>query len=102
MAQSSANASPLDIAISGAGPGGLSAAHAMANRGFSVGIFDRAQFLRPIGAALGLAEHGYAALNAISPDLSKSTVQSHQSKATTAHAAKKRSNGSLQCNPPLH
>ncbi len=71
MTHSSANAAPLDIAIIGAGPGGLSAAHALANRGFSVGIFDRAQILRPIGAALGLAEQGYAALNAISPDLSK-------------------------------
>ncbi len=71
MTHSSANAAPLDIAIIGAGPGGLSAAHALANRGFSVGIFDRAQILHPIGAALGLAEQGYAALNAISPDLSK-------------------------------
>ena len=59
----------MDIAIIGAGPGGLSAAHALANRGFSVGIFDRAQVLRPIGAALGLADQGYAALNAISPEL---------------------------------
>lgn len=70
MSPSSANTAPLDIAIIGAGPGGLSAAHALANRGFSVGIFDRAQVLHPIGAALGLAEQGYAALNAISPELS--------------------------------
>ncbi len=71
MTQSSANAATLDIAIIGAGPGGLSAAHALANRGFSVGVFEQAQVLRPIGAALGLAEQGYAALGDISPTLSK-------------------------------
>jgi cation diffusion facilitator CzcD-associated flavoprotein CzcO len=32
----------LDIAIIGAGPGGLSAAHALTQRGFSVGIFEKA------------------------------------------------------------
>ncbi len=61
----------MDIAIIGAGPGGLSAAHALANRGFTVGVFEQAQVLRPIGAALGLAEQGYAALNDISPALSQ-------------------------------
>ena len=71
MTKSSANSAPLDIAIIGAGPGGLSAAHALANRGFSDGIFDRAQILRPIGAALGLSEQGYEALNNISLSLSK-------------------------------
>lgn len=71
MTQSSGNSAPLDIAIIGAGLGGLSAAHALANRGFSVGIFDRTQILRPIGAALGLAEQGYEALNNISLSLSK-------------------------------
>lgn len=70
MAASSESNSLLDIAIIGGGPGGLSAAHALANRGFSVGVFERAQTLRPIGAALGLAEAGYAALTDISPDLS--------------------------------
>lgn len=30
--------SPIDIAIIGAGPGGLSAADALANQGFSVGV----------------------------------------------------------------
>ena len=71
MTKSSANAASLDVAIIGAGPGGLSAAHALANRGFSVGVFERSQVLRPIGAALGLAEQGYAALSEISPALAK-------------------------------
>lgn len=69
MTASSESTSPIDIAIVGAGPGGLSAAHALANRGFSVAVFERAQALHPIGAALGLAEQGYAALKEISPDL---------------------------------
>lgn len=67
--QSSINTSPVDIAIIGAGPGGLSTAHALINRGFSVRIFEQAPVLRPIGAALGLAEPGYAALQEITPSL---------------------------------
>jgi len=63
------NSSILDIAIIGAGPGGLSAAHALANRGFSVGVFERAKALHPIGAALGLAEQGYQALANINHQL---------------------------------
>ncbi|MDF5721131.1 MAG: FAD-dependent monooxygenase [Rhizonema sp. PD37] len=59
----------FDIAIIGAGPGGLCAAHALANQGFSVGIFEQAHVLRPIGAALGLRDMGYAALAEISADL---------------------------------
>lgn len=60
----------LDIAIIGGGPGGLSAAHALANQGFSVGVFEKAKALRPIGAALGLAQQGYQALSDINPELS--------------------------------
>ncbi|WP_319419560.1 FAD-dependent monooxygenase [Pleurocapsa sp. FMAR1] len=60
----------LDIAIIGGGPGGLSAAHALVNQGLSVGIFERARALRPIGAALGLAQQGYQALSDINPQLS--------------------------------
>ena len=42
----------FDIAIIGAGPGGLCAAHALAKQGFSIGVFEQAHVLRPIGAAL--------------------------------------------------
>jgi salicylate hydroxylase len=59
----------FDIAIIGAGPGGLCAAHGLANLGFSVAVFERARALRPIGAALGLAEPGYQALGLINADL---------------------------------
>ena len=55
----------VDIAIIGAGPGGLAAAHALARLGFKVGVFERAQVLRPIGAALGMGDMGYAALDSI-------------------------------------
>ncbi len=59
----------FDIAIIGAGPGGLCAAHALAKQGFTIGVFEQAHVLRPIGAALGLGEMGYAALAEISTDL---------------------------------
>jgi salicylate hydroxylase len=61
----------FDVAIIGAGPGGLSAAHALAQLGFSVGVFERAQVLRPIGAALGMGDMGYAALAEIDAELAQ-------------------------------
>ncbi len=61
----------LDVAIIGAGPGGLCAAHALARLGFSIGVFEQARVLRPIGAALGLADMGYAALAEIDADLAQ-------------------------------
>jgi salicylate hydroxylase len=60
---------PLDVAIIGAGPGGLAAALALARQCRRVGVFERAGALRPIGAALGLADRGYQALAAIDPAL---------------------------------
>lgn len=60
----------LDVAIIGGGPGGLSTAHALARQGFTVGVFEKARALRPIGAALGLAQQGYQALSDINPQLS--------------------------------
>ena len=48
----------FDIAIIGAGPGGLCAAHGLANLGFSVAVFERARALRLIGAAIGVAKPG--------------------------------------------
>ena len=35
----------LDVAVIGAGPGGLAVAHALAKLGFSVGIFEKAKIL---------------------------------------------------------
>ncbi len=59
----------LDVAIIGAGPGGLAVAHSLGKIGFSVAVFERAKTFRPIGAALGLADMGYNALADIYPDL---------------------------------
>jgi len=62
MTEGNSSSNVVDIAIIGAGPGGLSAAHALARLGFSIRVFERAKVLRPIGAALGMGEIGYAAL----------------------------------------
>jgi salicylate hydroxylase len=59
----------VDVAIIGAGPGGLAAAHALLLRGLSVKVFERARELRLIGAALGLFPNAYKALEAINPEL---------------------------------
>ena len=59
----------IDVAIIGAGPGGLAAAHAFLRRGLSVKVFERARELRPLGAALGLFPNAYKALEAIDPQL---------------------------------
>lgn len=59
----------VDVAIIGAGPGGLAAAHALLRRGLSVKVFERARELRLIGAALGLFPNAYKALEAINPEL---------------------------------
>lgn len=61
----------LDVAIIGAGPGGLCAAHALARLGFSIGVFEQAHLLRPIGAALGMGDPGYAALAEIDAELAQ-------------------------------
>ena len=59
----------FDVAIIGAGPGGLCAAHALARLGFSIGVFEQAHMLRPIGAALGMGDTGYAALAQVDAEL---------------------------------
>jgi salicylate hydroxylase len=61
----------LDVAIIGAGPGGLATAHSLAKLGFSVAVFERAKAFRPIGAALGLGDMGYDALDAIKSDFAE-------------------------------
>jgi len=65
ISETNSIANVVDIAIIGGGPGGLAAAHALARLGFKVGVFERAQVLRPIGAALGMGDMGYAALASI-------------------------------------
>ena len=56
----------FDVAIIGAGPGGLSAALALSKLlGIAVGVFERAREFRPIGAALVMNIDAYESLKAI-------------------------------------
>lgn len=71
MSETNSISNFVDIAIIGAGPGGLSAAHALAQLGFKIGVFERAQVLRPIGAALGMGDMGYGALASIDAGLAQ-------------------------------
>lgn len=71
MTKSTSQNQIFDIAIVGAGPGGLCAAHALAKLGFSIGIFERAQALRPIGASIGMGDMGFAPLAEISQELAE-------------------------------
>jgi salicylate hydroxylase len=52
----------VDVAIMGAGPGGLSCALALSKECSSIAVYERAPKLSPIGAALGLSDRGYQAL----------------------------------------
>jgi salicylate hydroxylase len=62
----------LDVAVIGAGPGGLATALALSkNDSHSIAIFERASAFRPIGAALGLNDPGYAALSSLAPSLAE-------------------------------
>ena len=76
MIEGNSSSNVVDIAIIGAGPGGLSAAHALARLGFSIRVFERAKVLRPIGAALGMGEMGYAALAEIDAVLAQQVRES--------------------------
>ena len=56
---------PIDIAIVGAGIGGLTAAAALASQGHSVVIFDRFEKPRPVGSGLVIQPVGQAVLEQI-------------------------------------
>lgn len=66
---SSDSTTDVDVAIIGAGPGGLAIAHALLKLGLNARVYERAKKLRPMGAALGLFPNAYHALEAIDPDL---------------------------------
>ena len=61
--------SQLDVGIIGAGPGGLSLAHALLNRGYTVRIFERRKAFAPVGAAIFMHPFALNALRGISPKL---------------------------------
>ncbi|CAI7599681.1 unnamed protein product [Penicillium viridicatum] len=56
---------PLNIAIVGAGIGGLSAAAALRLAGHHVEVFEKSQFLSELGAALVVAPNGIRVLTAL-------------------------------------
>lgn len=60
------SAGPPHIAVVGSSVGGLSAAVALRSKGFSVEVFEKASALLPVGATIGLATNGLAALNFVS------------------------------------
>lgn len=61
----------IDVAIIGAGPGGLATAYALLQQGLKVKVFEKAKQLQAIGGALGLFPNAYKALAAIDPELSQ-------------------------------
>ncbi len=60
-----------NVAIVGAGLGGLATAIALRKQGIEVQIYDKAKNFRPAGVGLGLAPNGLRSLEAIEPDLVK-------------------------------
>lgn len=60
-----------NVAIIGAGLGGLACAIALRKQGFEVQVYEKARKFRPAGAGLGLLPNGFNSLEAIEPDLVK-------------------------------
>ncbi|KAK9808789.1 hypothetical protein WJX72_003718 [[Myrmecia] bisecta] len=70
----------VDVAIVGGGPGGLAAAVALltANSDLKVKVYERARSLRPAGFVVGILPNGLKAIEAISPELRASLVETMQ------------------------
>lgn len=60
-----------NVAIIGAGLGGLACAIALRQAGINVQVYEKATKFRPAGAGLGLWPNGFNSLGAIEPDLVK-------------------------------
>lgn len=58
-----------NVAIVGAGIGGLAAAIALRSRGIDVQVYEKARELRPVGAGLTLFPNGLKSLDAIAPEI---------------------------------
>lgn len=65
-----------NVAIIGAGPGGLATAIALRQQGINVQIYEKAQQFRPAGAGLGMMPNGFNSLEAIDPRLVKAIKNS--------------------------
>ncbi|MEL7034614.1 MAG: NAD(P)-binding protein, partial [Cyanobacteria bacterium J06592_8] len=56
-----------NVAIIGAGLGGLAVAIALQKLGYDVQVYEKAQDFRPVGGGLGLLPNGLNFLDAIEP-----------------------------------
>jgi salicylate hydroxylase len=88
----------MNIAIIGSGIGGLATANALLKKGFNVQVYERAQVLRPIGAALTLTPNGLNSLNAIQPGIVESLISAGSSWETMIL---KRSTGETIASKPI-
>jgi salicylate hydroxylase len=61
-----------NVAIIGAGLGGLATAIALQQQGFNVQVYEKAQEFRPAGTGLGLLPNGLNCLDAIAPGIVES------------------------------
>jgi salicylate hydroxylase len=64
----------VDVAIIGAGPGGLAAAIAFMKQGLTVRVFEKASVLRPAGSMVGIQPNGYNALKKIDPPVCEAVL----------------------------
>src|SRR5687768_13527300 len=67
----------MRVAVAGAGIAGLTAAIALARRGFAVEVFERAAALEEIGAGIQLSPNAMAALEplGVAPELAGALVE---------------------------
>ncbi|MGL4882639.1 MAG: FAD-dependent monooxygenase [Waterburya sp.] len=65
-----------NVAIIGAGLGGLACAIALRKQDIKVQVYEKAKKMRPAGAGLGLLPNGFNSLEAIDPDLVKNIKSS--------------------------
>lgn len=80
----------VEIAIVGAGLGGLATAIALLKQGINVQIYEKARELRPVGAGLSLFPNGLNSLDAIAPGIVESLKQAS---SQTRQVNLRRSNG---------
>lgn len=63
-----------DVAIVGAGPGGLAAALALQRQGLDVRVFEQREEFRPAGVAIFIWPHGLNALKSFDPETTERVV----------------------------
>ena len=64
-----------DVAIVGAGPGGLAAALALQRQGLDVRVFEQREEFRPAGVAIFIWPHGLNALKSFDPETTERVIE---------------------------